>query len=75
MSEYFNDILLKFKCEFRKGHGAKHTLLFMVEKTRKIPHNKGVFAAVLADLSKAFDSISNAFPIAKLNAYDFDKIS
>ena len=47
----------------------------MVEKTRKIPHNKGVFAAVLADLSKAFDSISNAFPIAKLNAYDFDKIS
>ena len=47
----------------------------MVEKTRKIPHNKAVFAAVLADLSKAFDSISNAFPIAKLNAYDFDKIS
>ena len=47
----------------------------MVEKTRKISHNKRAFAAVLADLSKAFDSISNEFPTAKLNAYDFDKIS
>ena len=44
----------------------------MIKKLRKIRDNKGVFAAVFADLSKAFDCISYELLIAKLNACGFD---
>ena len=54
-----------------KGLG-QYCLLVMIEKLRKIRDNKGVFAAVFTDLLKAFDCISHAFLIAKLNAYGFD---
>ena len=60
--------LSKYKCGFRKGFDTQHCLL----ELWKIRDNKGVFAAVLTDLSKAFDCISHEFLIAKLNAYGFD---
>ena len=47
----------------------------MVEKMKKIRENKGVFAAVLADLSEAFNCIPHSLLIAKLNAFGFDKKS
>ena len=37
--------------------------------------NNNVFAAVLADLSKAFQRINHELHIDKLNAYDFDSPS
>ena len=42
------------------------------EKLRKIRDEKGVFAAVLTDLSKVFDCIQDQLLIAKLSAYGFD---
>ena len=39
MYEYFNHILPKFQCGFRKDHGAQHKLLFMIEEIRKIRDN------------------------------------
>ena len=47
----------------------------MIEKIRKIGDSKRIFAAVLANLSKAFDCISHELLLAKLHAYGFDKIS
>ena len=47
----------------------------MVEKMKKIIDNEGVFAAVLTDLSKAFNYIPHGLLIAKLNAFGFDKKS
>ena len=44
----------------------------MIEKIRKIADEKGVFAAVLTDLSKAVDCIPHQLLIAKLSVYGFD---
>ena len=75
MSDYFNDVLSKFQCGFRKGFSAQNCLLYMIETIRKTRDNHGVFAAVMTDLSKAFDCISHELLIAKLNAYGFDETS
>ena len=44
----------------------------MIEKLWKIRDEKEVFAAILTDLSKAFDWIPQELLIAKLSAYGFD---
>ena len=44
----------------------------MIEKWKRAVDNGGVFAALLTDLSKAFDCIPHNLIIAKLAAYSFD---
>ena len=75
MSDYFNDILSKFQCGFRKRFGAQSYLLYMIETIRKTRDKHGLFAAVMTDLFKAFDCISHELLIAKLNVYGFDETS
>ena len=72
LNEYLANFLSKFQCGFRQGFSAQHCLLVMIEELRKIRDEKGVFAAVLTDLSKAFDCISHQLLIAKLSTYGFD---
>ena len=57
ISQYFEPILLKFQCGFRKGFSAQHFLLAILEKCKSAVDNKRNFAAILADLSKAFDCL------------------
>ena len=71
MSEFFEPILLKYQCGFRKGFSAQHCLLAMLEKWKSAVDNKKTFDALLTDLSKTFDCISHDLLIAKLNAYGF----
>ena len=47
----------------------------MIEKIRNIRDSKGVFVAVLKDLSKTFKCISHEPLLAKIHASGFDKIS
>ena len=52
--------------------GSHHWLLLIIEELQKLEHNEEVFAAVLNDLSKAFDCISHELLNGKLNAYVSD---
>ena len=46
----------------------------MTEEIRQIRDSKGIFAAVLTDLSKAFDCILHELLLAKPHTYGLDKI-
>ena len=69
ISEYFEPILSKFQCGFRKGFSAPHCLLSMLEKWKTAVDNKKTFGALLTDLSKVFDCLSYDLLLAKLNTY------
>ena len=72
LNEYFANFLSTFQCGFQKGFSTQHCLLVMIDKLRKIRDGQRVFAAVLTDLSKAFNCIPHQLLIAKLSAYGFD---
>ena len=72
MSKYFEIRFSKFQCDFRKGYSAQHCLLAMIEKWKTAVENGGVFAALLTDLSKAFDCIPLGLIIVKLATYALD---
>ena len=71
MSEYFESILSKYQCGFRKGFSPHHCLLAMLEKWKLAVDNKKTFGALLGDLSKAFNYLPHDLFVAKLNAYGF----
>ena len=75
LDEYFSYLLLKNQFCFKKGYENQNCLLAMIEKLRKIRDNKGIFAAVITDLSKALDCIPHDVLIAKLSVYGFDRKS
>ena len=41
---------------FSKIHGVQHNVVLMFEKIKKIRDEKGIFAAIPTDLSKAFET-------------------
>ena len=73
IEKYFNDVLSKCQCGFRKGYSAQHCLMSLIEKWKESVDSGGAFGALLTDLSKAFDCLPHDLLIAKLNAYGFDK--
>lgn len=65
-SDYFQSILPKHQCGFRKVYSAQNCLLVMVEKWKKCLDIK-TFQALLTDLPKAFNYIPHKLSLAKLN--------
>ena len=62
-----------FLAAFRKGFGCQSTLLRLLEDWRKALDNQECVAAILMDLSKAFDCLPHGLLIAKLRAYGLSK--
>ena len=77
LKNYFDKILSKYLCGFRKGFSTQHCLLTLIEMLRKIIDCEGwgVSAALLTDLSKTFDCLSYDLLTAGLHAYDIKKES
>ena len=72
MNRYFNPILSKYQFGFRRGYSARQCFLTMIEKWRASLDQNGTCAALLTDLSKAFDCLPNDLLLAKLHAYGCD---
>ena len=72
LKEFFDNILSKFQCGFRKGYGTQHYLLLMLQIWKEATDNNKAFGALLTDLSKAFDCLNHDLLIAKLHAYGID---
>ena len=72
LDAYFERILSKFQCGFRKGFSSQHCLIYLIEKWRNSLDNKGAAGALITDLSKAFDCLDHGLLIAKLHAFGLD---
>ena len=72
---FFDSLLSKYQCRFRRGYNAQHCLVTLIEKWKKSVDNGGAFGALLTDLSKAFDCLPHELLIAKVDAYGFDRSS
>ena len=69
LSEYLDSSFNPFLAAFRKGFGCQSTLLRLLEDWRKALDNHDCIAAILMNLSKAFDCLPHGLLIAKLKAY------
>ena len=69
---FFNQILSKYQCRFRKGFNAQHCPVSMTEEWKESADNGGVFGTLTTELSKAFGCLHHELLIAKPDTYGFD---
>ena len=70
---FFDSILSPYLSGFRKSHSCQGVLMHFVETCKSQLDDKQVCAALLTDLSKAFDCLPHRLLLAKLHAYGVDK--
>ena len=68
---YMTKYMSPYVCGFRKGYSTQHCLMAMLNKWLKALDKHDNVAAILTDLSKAFDCLNHELLIAKLDAYGF----
>ena len=69
LNDFFYSIFNPYLCAFRRGHGCQTTLLRLPEDWRQALDKNLYIAAVLMDLSKAFDCLPRDILLDKLLAY------
>ena len=57
MSQYFERIISKYQCGFRKEYYTQHALILLLEKWRCNVDQGCMFGALFTDLSKASDCL------------------
>ena len=72
---FFDKVISKYQCEFRKSFSAHHCLRKLLEQWKKSIDQGLVFCALLADLPKAFDCVSHGLLVAKLSAYGMEDLA
>ena len=72
ISESFNKIFSKYQTVFQKGFNVQTCLIARLEKFRKCLDDGGQYAALLIDLSKAFNCLPDNLLKAKIHAYGFN---
>ena len=72
ISDFFDTILSKYQCGFRKGHGAHHCLIALLEKWQESIDQGLEFGILLTDLCKAFACLPHDLFVAKVFAYVLD---
>ena len=73
LTEYFNNHFHPFLSAFRSGYGCNTTLLKIIEDWKQALDQNKYIAAVLMDLSKAFDCLPHKLLLLKLEAYGMTK--
>ena len=71
ISEYFETVLSRFQCGFRKEYSTQDCLLTMVENFKKALDQGNEYGALLSDLSEAFGCLPHDLIVAKLLEYGF----
>ena len=71
----YKNKLSSYLCGYRNGFSTLFAVLFLIERWKKIPDEKGFGGAVLMDLSKTFDTLNHELLIAKLSVYGFNNES
>ena len=66
ITQFFDKILSKHQCCFRKGHSAQHSLIVLFEKWKYSVDQGHLFRALQTYLSKAFYCLPHNLLIAKL---------
>ncbi len=69
LSPFLNRNFSNFLCAYRKHFSSQHALIRLIEEWKTSLEANKLIAAVLMDLSKAFDSLPINLLIAKLDAY------
>jgi hypothetical protein len=69
VEEFFNSHFHNFLSAFRKGYGCQTTLLKITEDWKKALDQNKFVAAILMDISKAFDCLPHNLLLLKLKSY------
>ena len=70
---YIDNLLSPYLFGYRKGSSTEQCLTVMLEQWKDALDDKGTAAAILTDLSKAFDCLNHNLLLSKMGAYGFDK--
>ena len=69
ITEHFNTIFNPFLAAFRAGYGCQTTLLRVIEDWKEALDENKYIAAILMDLSKAFDCLPHDLLLLKMEHY------
>ena len=72
---FFENIFSTYQTGFKKSFNPQSCLVTVIEKFKKSLDQGGDYAALVTDLSKAFDCLPHDPIIVQLHAYGFDKAS